>query len=236
MRARIGLSLAAIAAASVLSGSASAALLYGNATETGSRFNPGLADTIVWMNAFVDTTNGNKVSLTSVDWGIRRLTSGGVLIAVDVELFVAEMTFDGTNFGVGPVTNLGIVALAGGGTASLTQIVTVNTNASLALEMVSNPGLGGMWVGLRFAGPNFANTINGWRVVNAPAVGASINAFGMSNWTAPNSGFDGLFAFGNPPGSSPSRFLTNINGSVIPAPGAFALLGVAGLLARRRRN
>lgn len=234
-----GTAMAAAVAMAALAAPASAALVYGNATETANRFNanvaPGNTDTIMWMNAFVDSTNGGTLNLTSIDWGVRRLVdTSGNLVTVDVELFVAEMTFDGTNFGLGTVTNLGTQSL-GGGVASVTQIVTANTAASIALETVSNPGLGGLFVGLRFAGANAQNNANGWRVVNAPGVGASINAFWMSNWTNSSSGFEGAFAFGNPPGSAPSRFFTNINGDVVPSPATLALLGAAGLVARRRR-
>jgi len=235
---KITSTLLVAAAATAIAGSATAnVLVFGNATETGNRFNPGLPDTIMWANAFVDTTNGSTLDIKKLEWGIRRgPATDGNLVAVDVELFVAQMTFDGTNFGLGTVTNLGTQNLAGTASAGfVTQIVTDTTGASIALETVSNPGLGGLWVGLRFAGANATNNLNGWRVVNAPGVGASINAFGMSNFVAPNSGFDGLYAFGTPPGSSPSRLLTNIYGEVVPAPGAMALVGLAGMLARRRR-
>lgn len=229
--------LAATAALAVTGSVSANVLLFGNSTETGNRFNPGQASTIMWANAFVDTTNGGTINIKQIDWGIRRGPGvDGNLVGVDLELFVAEMTFDGTNFGLGTVTNLGTVGLAATPSGGfVTELVTNAANVSLGLETVSNPGLGGLWVGLRFAGANATNNLNGWRVVNAPGVGASINAFGMSNFTNPNSGFDGLYAFGNPPGSAPSRFLTNIYGEVVPAPGAMALIGVAAAFGRRRR-
>ncbi|MBX3355440.1 MAG: hypothetical protein KF724_07050 [Phycisphaeraceae bacterium] len=233
----IGIVLAATAV-SVVSSATASVIVFGNSTETGNRFNPGNVNTIMWANAFVDTTNGNVLDLKGIDWGVRRGPDGtGSLVAVDLELFVAEMTFDGTSFGLGTVTNLGTVGLAATPSGGfVTEIVNLGVNQSIALETISNPGLGGLWVGMRFAGANATNNLNGWRVVNAPSVGASINAFGMSNWNGPNSGFDGLFAFGTPPGSQPSRLLTNLYGSVVPAPGAVALLSVAGLAGLRRRR
>ena len=115
----------------------------------------------------------------------------------------------------------------------------MNTGAvsgvTLNLETVSNAGLGGWWIGVEFTGANAANTANGWRVVNAPATGASINGFGIFN-NAGSGVFDAFFAFGTPPGSSPSRLMVDVNGTLVPAPGALALLGVAGLAGARRRR
>jgi MYXO-CTERM domain-containing protein len=48
--------------------------------------------------------------------------------------------------------------------------------------------------------------------------------------------FQAFFAFGTPPGSSPSRLMVDVNGTLVPAPGALALLGVAGLAGARRRR
>jgi MYXO-CTERM domain-containing protein len=77
--------------------------------------------------------------------------------------------------------------------------------------------------------------LNAPKAVNAPTTGASLNAFGAFN----NGGsgvFQAFFAFGTPPGSSPSRLMVDVNGTLVPAPGALALLGVAGLAGARRRR
>jgi MYXO-CTERM domain-containing protein len=71
--------------------------------------------------------------------------------------------------------------------------------------------------------------------MNAPTTGASINAFGIYN-NAGSGVFQAFFAFGTPPGSSPSRMMVDVNGTLVPAPGAMALLGVAGLVGARRRR
>jgi hypothetical protein len=227
----------AAAAALAIATASNAALVYGGGTETGSRFNPG-AGAITYMNCFTAVGAGqNQLSLDSVSVGIRRLIAAGALVDVGIKIYAAEMTFDGTNFGRGANYEIFSSASLGGGAASITQIV--NTGAlsgiTLNLETASNAGLGGWWIGVEFTGANAANTANGWRIVNAPTTGASINAFGVFN-NAGSGAFQSFFAFGTPPGSSPSRFMVDVNGTLVPAPGALALLGVAGLAGARRRR
>ena len=227
----------AAAAALAIATASNAALVYGGGTETGSRFNPG-AGAITYMNCFTAVGAGqNQLSLDSVSVGIRRLIAAGALVDVGIKIYAAEMTFDGTNFGRGANYEIFSSASLGGGAASITQIV--NTGAlsgiTLNLETASNAGLGGWWIGVEFTGANAANTANGWRIVNAPTTGASINAFGVFN-QAGSGAFQSFFAFGTPPGSVPSRFMVDVNGTLVPAPGALALLGVAGLAGARRRR
>jgi len=227
----------AAAAALAIATASNAALVYGGGTETGSRYNPG-AGAITYMNCFTAVGAGqNQLSLDSVSVGIRRLIAAGALVDVGIKIYAAEMTFDGTNFGRGANYEIFSSASLGGGAASITQIV--NTGAlsgiTLNLETASNAGLGGWWIGVEFTGANAANTANGWRIVNAPTTGASINAFGVFN-QAGSGAFQSFFAFGTPPGSVPSRFMVDVNGTLVPAPGALALLGVAGLAGARRRR
>jgi hypothetical protein len=227
----------AAAAALAIATASNAALVYGGGTETGNRFNPG-AGAITYMNCFTAVGAGqNQLSLDSVSVGIRRLIAAGALVDVGIKIYAAEMTFDGTNYGRGANYEIFSSASLGGGAASITQIV--NTGAlsgiTLNLETASNAGLGGWWIGVEFTGANAANTANGWRIVNAPTTGASINAFGVFN-NAGSGAFQSFFAFGTPPGSSPSRFMVDVNGTLVPAPGALALLGVAGLAGARRRR
>ena len=233
---RSTLSLGAFALATAVAASANAALVYGGGTETGSRFNPG-AGAISYMNCYTAVGAGEtQLSLESAIVGIRRLTSGGALLDVGINIYAAEMTYDGTNFGRGADYLIYSSASLGAGSASVTQLVNTGavSGVTLNLETVSNAGLGGWWIGVEFTGVNAANTANGWRVVNAPTTGASINGFGVFN----NNGsgvFQSFFAFGTPPGSAPSRFMVDVNGSLVPTPGAIALLGLAGLASRRRR-
>ena len=54
----------------------------------------------------------------------------------------------------------------GSGTASSLQLVSTgdvtNQNIFLNLELVSNPGYGGFFVGIEFTGVNAASSSNGW--------------------------------------------------------------------------
>ena len=229
-------SLAAGALALAVAASSNAALVYGGGTETGSRFNAG-AGAITYMNCFTAVGAGQtQLSLESGIVGIRRLVTAGALVDVGINIYAAEMTYDGTNFGRGADYLIYSSASLGGGAASVTQLVNTGavSGVTLNLELASNAGLGGWWIGVEFTGVNAANTANGWRLVNAPVTGASINGFGIFN-NAGSGVFQSFFAFGTPPGSSPSRMMVDVNGSLVPAPGAIALLGLAGLAGRRRR-
>ena len=230
--------VAAIAALSVVSAS-NAALLYGGATETGSRFNAG-AGAISYMNCFTAIgASDTQLSVESAIVGIRRLASAGALTDVGINIYAAEMTYDAVTTAYGRGANYLIYSSAslGAGAASTTQLVNTGavSGVTLNLETASNVGLGGWWIGVEFTGANAASTNNGWRVVNAPATGASINGFGVFN-NASSGAFQAFFAFGTPPGSSPSRLMVDVNGTLVPAPGAMALLGVAGLIGGRRRR
>ena len=228
---------AAATVALVATSASNAALVYGGGTETGSRFNAG-AGAITYMNCFTAVSAGQtQLAVDSAIVGIRRLVAAGALTDVGIKIYAAEMTFDGTNYGRGANYEIYSSASLGAGTASVTQLVNTGavSGVTLNLETVSNAGLGGWWIGVEFTGANAANTANGWRVVNAPTTGASINAFGAFN-NAGSGVFQAFFAFGTPPGSSPSRLMVDVNGTLVPAPGAMALLGVAGLVGARRRR
>jgi MYXO-CTERM domain-containing protein len=235
------LSASAVAALALASAS-NAALVYGGGTETGSRYNPGSVGASTYMNCFTAVGAGQtQLSLESAIVGIRRIATAGALLDVGIKIYAAEMTFDGTNFGRGANYLLYSSASLGGGAASVTQLVNTGavTGVTLNLETASNAGLGGWWIGVEFTGANAANSANGWRVVNAPTTGASVNAFGIFNRTVagvPTGTFEAFFAFGTPPGSSPSRMMVDVNGTLVPAPGALALLGVGGLAGARRRR
>ena len=229
----------AVAACLGMSSLASAALVYGGGTETGSRFNAGTG-VIAYMNCFTAVTSGQtQLQLENVVAGIRRVTdTSGSLVDVGINIYAAEMTFIGpTTYGRGANYLIYSSASLGGGAASFTQQVNTGpvSGVTLNLELTSNAGLGGFWIGVEFTGANAANNLNGWRVVNAPTSGASLNGFGLFN-NAGSGVFQSFFAFGNPPGSSPSRLMVDVNGTLVPAPGAIALLGVAGLAGGGRRR
>lgn len=206
--------------------------IFGNGTETTTRYNPGFAETTTYANCFVATTGGTtRMRMNSLTVGIRRVgTATAPAPAVGIEVSVAEMTWNGTAFGRGdtvasftrelPATTLTTTAL---------EAFTIDDPALrpvLDLETASNPGLGGFWVGVRFTGPNASSNLNGWRVVNAPVLGASVNGFGIFNRfdtvaQAFTGIFEAFFAFGTPPGSSPSRLMVNVNGAVTDPDPAF---------------
>ncbi len=226
-------------AAVAIASASNAALVYGGGTETGSRFNPG-AGAITYMNCFT-AINGTgaqtQLALDSAVVGIRRGVAAGALTDVGIRIFAAEMTFDGIYYGRGANYEIYSSASIGPGAASVTQLVNTGavSGVTLNLQTVSSAGFGGWWIGVQFTGANAANTSNAWRVMNAPTTGSSLNAFGIFN-NAGSGVFQAFFAFGTPPGSSPSRMMVDVNGTLVPAPGAFALLGVAGLVGGRRRR
>jgi MYXO-CTERM domain-containing protein len=221
----------------VATSASNAALVYGGGTETGSRFNPG-AGAITYMNCFTAVSAGQtQLGVDSAIVGIRRLVASGALVDVGIKIYAAEMTYDGTNFGRGANYEIYSSASLGAGAASVTQLVNTGavSGVTLNLETVSNAaaGLGGWWIGVEFTGANAANTANGWRVMNTPTTGASINGFGMFNYQA-SGAFQAFYTLGASP--TPSRFMVDVNGTLVPAPGALALLGVAGLVGARRRR
>jgi len=219
----------------VATSASNAALVYGGGTETGSRFNAG-AGAITYMNCFTAVGAGQtQLAVDSAIVGIRRIAAAGALTDVGIKIFAAEMTFDGVNFGRGANYEIYSSASLGAGAASVTQLVNTGavSGVTLNLETVSNAGLGGFWIGIEFTGANAANVANGWRVVNGPTTGASINGFGMFNYQA-SGAFQAFYTLGASP--TPSRFMVDVNGTLVPAPGALALLGVAGLAGARRRR
>ena len=219
----------------VATSASNAALVYGGGSETGSRFNAG-AGVITYMNCFTAVGAGQtQLAVDSAIVGIRRIAAAGALTDVGIKIFAAEMTFDGVDFGRGANYEIYSSASLGAGTASVTQLVNTGavSGVTLNLETVSNAGLGGFWIGIEFTGANAANVANGWRVVNGPTTGASINGFGMFNYQA-SGAFQAFYTLGASP--TPSRFMVDVNGTLVPAPGALALLGVAGLAGARRRR
>jgi MYXO-CTERM domain-containing protein len=219
----IALALVALAGSSAAHGQ----IVYQAETQTANRFNPG-ANVIALDDVFVtDAAAGNapqlQVNLVSV--GIRRLANAP---AVSVSLFWAEIT--GTDFATwsfSAPTLIGTANLPANGTTAVTTPVTASNLAGLFtanLNKLLAPGFGGFAIGVAFTN---SDTLNGWRVVNSPTVGASANGFWIDQ-PPPN-----RFVFsGNPP----SDFMIRIEGVGVPTPGAAALLGLGGLLAARRRR
>jgi hypothetical protein len=187
--------------------------VYTSGTETIYRNNPG-ADVIIYTNCFTTVAAGEEqLLLKEAVVGIRRNASAGALVDVGIKIYAAEMTSSygrGTNHLVYSSSSLG------SGTATSLQLVSTGdvTNQSifLKLELALNPGWGGWWIGVEFTGVNAASPSNGWRVVNAPTTGLSINNF--CAYTS-SSGFSFGYQFTNSTGGAdPSRFLVNVDGSL----------------------
>jgi MYXO-CTERM domain-containing protein len=231
-------SLAAVVASLGMSSLAGASLVYGGGTETGSRFNPAQAGVITYMNCFAVAGAGDSQLLVdSISVGIRRGPTAGVLTSVGINIYAAEMTYDAATQTFGRGANFLVYSSKLGADASAAFVTQqVGTGAlsgvTLNLERTSNAGLGGFWIGVEFFGPNATNAINGWRVTNAPTTGASINGFGMFNYNG-SGAFESLYTLGT---GAPSRFMVNVDGTLVPAPGALALLGLAGVAGGRRRR
>jgi hypothetical protein len=235
------LSIAAVALVATSTSNA-AVLVYGGGTETTFRFNPG-AGAITYMNCFtaIDGTGLHQLVIDSATVGIRRLVASGALTDVGINIYAAEMTFDGTSYGRGANYQIYSSPSLGGGTANVTQLVTTGavSGVTLNLETVSSPGNGGWWMGVELTGANAANTGNGWRVVNSPTTGSSLNAFGMFNYEA-SGAFQAFYNLGAAP--TPSRFMVGVNGTLsvssVPEPGkvAFLTLGLMPSTVFRRRR
>lgn len=205
--------------------------LFGGAIETGTRYNPASTGTVTYANCFVPAQPGQAYRPTKLQVGIRRVGSAATpapAIGVDVE--IVEMTWNGTDFGIGEVVASRSFALDVS-TATLTQRLTLDfpdaaLRPSVDLETASTPGFGGFWVSARFTGESATDPINGWRVVNAPALGTSVNGFGLFNWVDPATGtpsgiFDAWFNFGNDTAGAPNpaRLLVDAFGTIeAPAP------------------
>lgn len=225
----------------VLTGTASAqSLIFQHGTETGSRYNPQAnaplpggftaANTIAFTNA-VFSGAFTSAQISSLTFGIRQLAGAP---SSSMRVYLGEMDGSG-NLVASSVRDLGLVSFEGSA-ASQTRLVTVNTPAGTTINLTDlapsgNAGFSGFFVGLRFEGANAANNSNGWRVTNAPAVGAAFNYFTAYDPTVAASPAN--FSFTAP---TPSYMYLDVTGTLIPAPGAIALLGVAGLIGSRRRR
>jgi hypothetical protein len=220
----------------------SSSLIFQHGTETGSRYNPQsndalpggftAADTAVFTSAVWDGSF-TSVTLDTLTIGIRQVNGSP---DVDVRFFVGEMSNAGALI-TSSVIDLGVVSLAGhSGAAFVTTPLgfdagglSVNLNALTGLAN-PQPTLSGLFIGFRFEGPGATNALNGIRLTNAPAIGLAFNNFWAYD---PVAGVADAFAFTAP---QPSFFMLSINGTLVPAPGAIALLGMAGLLGSRRRR
>ncbi|MFO0827507.1 MAG: hypothetical protein U0572_05095 [Phycisphaerales bacterium] len=223
----------------MVAASAPADLIFQHGAETSSRFNAqssgslgdgfAPATTQIFTNALFQS-DATSAHIDSLTFGIRRLTGAP---EVNIRFYAGLMDTNG-DLVSSSVLDLGaqtLTALAG---SSITQAVTLsNLDLSLALTDLAgsgNPGYVGLWFGLAFEGPNATSNLNGWRITNTPAVGSAFNFFYAND---PVGGGSAGYQFAEP---TPSYFYLDVNGTLVPAPGAFALLGAAGAIGARRRR
>jgi hypothetical protein len=223
------------AAAALAAGIASSAAhaqadpaIFTSGTETGTRYNPGV-DSTAYENVYIYAPGATQARINSVTVGIRQVGSAATPApTVDVEVSLAEMTWDGTAFGRGATIATQTVTIPAQ-TVAVTTPVTVTWGATdpalrpvLNLQTQTNGmnGYGAFWVGVKFRGANAASTANGWRVVNMPTIGRATNNFGLFNastgvwggnyWFGTTTGTDGVTVRDNP-----ARFLLTVTGAAI---------------------
>ena len=215
-----------VAMALAATGAQAASNIFRATTETGYRYNPGNANRIAFDDVFVGGVTpgpgpGYKAKLSSVTYGIRRGPTGGALTPVGVDLYAATMSPGGA---LGSVYLLGSASLDGRASAGfVTELVTITPNRSFDLELTTNPGFGGLWLGVQFTGANAANSINGWRIVNAPTIGTSADTF--AELTLPSTVNYYYFSTNANPLAD---FYLNVSGDVyqVPEPGQWAMMGL----------
>ncbi|MCX5650252.1 MAG: hypothetical protein NTU45_02515 [Planctomycetota bacterium] len=206
---------------------------YGAGTETTTRYNVhtsatyGGVDSVAYENVFIEHKGGSTLRLDSASVGIRRVGSATTPAPeVTVEVSIVQMVLNGNARALGPVVATFSQTLPAVTTSVTTPVSFSWTNLdpslrpSVLLETNAQGmnGYGGLWVGVRFTGPNATNNLNGWRVTNEPPIGRSSNDFGVyagnsATWT-PNvwfgttTGTDGIVR------DNPARFLVNVSGAI----------------------
>jgi hypothetical protein len=213
--------------------------VFTSGSETSSRYNvnatsttypTGRPDAVAFAPVYVTANGGSQLRVNQVSVGIRRVGAAATPApAVTVEVTLAEMTFDGTNYGLGNTVATFTQDLAASTTA-FTQTVQRSwgdNDPSLRpvvnLQTLSNGanGYAGLWVGVRFTGANSGNSANGWRIAIEPALGRSVNTFGINDPF--NTGWGGNYYFGTTVGTdgvtreNMARFVVGVNGLVTNA-------------------
>jgi hypothetical protein len=204
--------------------------IFTSGAETSNSYNPNTtaADAVAFTPVYVTANGGSQLRVNQVSVGIRRSGSASTAApAVKVEVILAEMTYDGTNFGLGSTVATFTQDLAASTTA-VTQTVQRSWGDNdpaqrpvVNLQTASNGanGYGGMWVGVRFVGANSASSANGWRIAIEPALGRSTNTF----WKNDTSGWSNPLYFGTTTGTdgvvreNMARFVVGVNGLVTDA-------------------
>lgn len=215
-----------------LAGVANAAVVYNFTTETGTRWNP-TPNSIQFDDVFMDNAlvgANTAIALDRVTVGIRRLSGAG---AVDITIWAAPMLSDLTTAGaLGTPLSLGTVSLAANAGSSITELVSVTPNATIALNSTISgaaPNFSGLFIGVSYS---TADSLNGWRVVSGGTLGFNFTdrlyAYNFVSGTP-----IGPVSFAAP---TPNAMYTIVDGTFVPTPGALVLLGLGGMAASRRRR
>lgn len=165
----------------------------------------------VFGNCFVATSGGTVLNVEQIKFYVYRLQTAGVLTPVTLNLSLAPMTFNGTAFAIGTEIPMGSVTF-GSEAATANQVWTVTTvlgSQLIPLEVTSNPGLGGFWVGGKFSGTTSSSAKNNFLFGGAPTLGAAINRF----WLRSAAGVDtGPYWFGAE--TTNARLATDVSGFI----------------------
>jgi len=221
-----------LAASVFLASEARAGILYIHGTETAVRTNQG-GSTYYDDIFFTNPSSFTDIELTSVTVGVRRVNPAP---AVGVDVYAVPMTGTDNASLSGDLSRqvlLGSFSLGATTTTALVPLTLSSLSTILDLNNQVMSGFGGIWIGLDFTGANATNLNNGWRVVNAPAVGASFSDI----LAVDNSGVFTLGTFG---GSPPDNLYVNVSGTLfnVPEPSSIALFGVGvlGMMGLGRRG
>lgn len=224
------------------------AVVYDASTQTGFRYNAGQAGTTTPADnrrvAFDDipipnaTLNGaTSLDVCRVTVGIRQVAGAP---ATDVNVFwstlTTTVTAPDTEIDI-PATLLGTVSLPAAA-ATVTSLVSIGTSGgptlfNVPLNSTIINGFGTFAIGV---GLSSTDGLNGWRLTNGPS--ANANVFwqydpGLTGQPNPEAAF--LFSQATPPNPL-ACFYVVIEGTPVPTPGSVTLLGLAGLIAARRRR
>jgi hypothetical protein len=199
-------------------------VFFNQVAETATRYNPGV-DSTAYQNVYVYAPGASQARINSISVGIGR---GDNAPAVDVNISINQMLWDGTAYTLGPLVASKSASLPAV-TAGTTSVATVSWgDADPALRPVVNlmnnvngmNGYGAFWVGVKFRGTNAANALNGWRVALLPTTGRSMNNFALAN--SATGAWASNYWFGQATGTDgttlrdrPARFHLSVRGAAI---------------------
>jgi hypothetical protein len=185
--------------------------IYSATSETGSRFNRGDSMQVVLDDCLLTVpTAGNSYSLTisSFTLGIRRVSPAP---AIDIAPYFAIVNNQTNTFGYDSITRVSLPAA----TTSATNLVTITPTTPLTRQIYDTSrsatptNIRRFFLGGRIMGVSFSDVNNGFRVVNAPGIGASDTTFVIMNLGVTPNTF-GFFFFN----SGSDNFYTTVTGTL----------------------